>query len=191
MKLLQKPIIKLPKDLREAQINERVEWVRCVLGLSVPSFAISFGVVTERMERYLRGDLDITINLVKKMEQIYGVNRRWTLSGHGITGLTAEKINDFLKEDPHTDEELSKRILEVRTEADMTQAVFAGHLGVTRDVVVNVELGRVLPTVKFVKKLIKKFGLQADWVLFGTGPKRKSGSQELGKLVAKGIKLNV
>lgn len=65
--------------------------------------------------------------------------------------------------------EISERIREVRTLEGLSQAKFGEHLGVSRDVINNLELGRVEPK-DYIKKLIcSEFKISEDWLENGKG----------------------
>lgn len=61
------------------------------------------------------------------------------------------------------------RLVEVRKSSDLTQAAFAGKLGISPRAYTSYELGeRDLPLAVAVK-LNQLFNVSADWLLFGEG----------------------
>jgi transcriptional regulator with XRE-family HTH domain len=64
---------------------------------------------------------------------------------------------------------LHKRIKEVRTRLKMTQKDFGDKLGVSRDVIANIECDRVKPQKMFIQLLCATFSVNQDWLETGEG----------------------
>lgn len=60
---------------------------------------------------------------------------------------------------------IGKRIKEIRTEAELTQAQFGEKLSVSQDNVSLWEKGKGMPTVDCVILICKIFGVSADYLL--------------------------
>ena len=68
--------------------------------------------------------------------------------------------------------ELYERIREVRKYLEMSQEEFGNKLGVSRDVIKNIELDRLKkPEQKepLLKLICKEFGVNENWLRFGDG----------------------
>ena len=64
---------------------------------------------------------------------------------------------------------VSRRIKELRKSLDLTQSDFGRRLGVSRDVIANIEYDRVEPRHLLVEHLCSVFNANMDWILEGTG----------------------
>ena len=61
------------------------------------------------------------------------------------------------------------RIKEIRKAHGLSQAAFGDKLGVSRDVINNLELGRVVPTDLIINMICAKFGVDENWLRTGDG----------------------
>ena len=59
---------------------------------------------------------------------------------------------------------------EIRRTLKWTQAEFATHLGVTRDVVASWENGRVEPPEAVVRLVCREFAVHYEWLKYGNEP---------------------
>lgn len=67
---------------------------------------------------------------------------------------------------------IGERLLEVRKDLGLTQAQFAGRLGVSRSYLSEVELGRGKPSVEMIAGMATAFPqFSLTWLLTGKGPK--------------------
>ncbi|WP_202849479.1 helix-turn-helix domain-containing protein [Clostridium thermosuccinogenes] len=64
---------------------------------------------------------------------------------------------------------LHKRIREVRTLLKMSQKDFGDKLGVSRDVIANIEYNRAKPQKIFIQHLCSTFNVNQDWLETGEG----------------------
>lgn len=64
---------------------------------------------------------------------------------------------------------MRERIREVRKSLHYTQGDFGKKLGVGRDVIVNIELGRADPKPLFIEHLCTVFNVSEKWLSSGTG----------------------
>lgn len=64
---------------------------------------------------------------------------------------------------------MNSRIKEIRNSTGLTQEEFGDVLGVTRNVIANIEGGRYEPQNVFIKLLIKEFNINEDWLKTGEG----------------------
>ncbi|GAA0103250.1 hypothetical protein UT300012_39670 [Paraclostridium bifermentans] len=64
---------------------------------------------------------------------------------------------------------MNNRIKEVRNSTGLTQEEFGNILGVTRNVIANIEGGRYEPQPVFIKLLIKEFNINEKWLKTGFG----------------------
>lgn len=65
---------------------------------------------------------------------------------------------------------ISQRIKEVRIKNNLSQTDFGKKLGVSRDVISNIEYGRVEPKEIFIDHLCYIFSINKDWLETGKGP---------------------
>lgn len=64
---------------------------------------------------------------------------------------------------------IAQRIREVRNSTGKTQTAFGELLGVSRDVIANIENGRVEPTDLFIRSVIREFNVSEAWLREGAG----------------------
>lgn len=64
---------------------------------------------------------------------------------------------------------MNTRISLVRKHLKMTQASFGKSLGVSRDVIANLESGRVAPNDTFIQLLCSKYSVNENWLRTGDG----------------------
>lgn len=65
--------------------------------------------------------------------------------------------------------EIKDRIREIRREHGMNQNEFGARLGISRDAVANLELGRVEPNGAIIKLICKEFAVRQEWLETGLG----------------------
>lgn len=63
----------------------------------------------------------------------------------------------------------SKRLIEWRKSLALTQVGLAAAIGVSRGYIGDIEAGRSEPSRGFLQKLTERYGVRADWILYGTG----------------------
>ena len=65
---------------------------------------------------------------------------------------------------------MKERIKQVRKQLRQTQAAFAAHVGVTRDVVASWENGRVEPPEAVIRLICRDQGVSYEWLKEGKEP---------------------
>lgn len=157
-------------------INERLEWLRCVLGYPVGAFANKIGSSKFAVINVLgeKSD-DPSVRMVKNICHVFPVNEMWIWGGIGEP-FTSDYTNFIYSNEitiPEIDLEVNKRLKEVREDTGFTQALFASEIGSTRDSLAFVEIGKTNLSLINAKQAIKKFNVNCEWLLFGVGPKYK------------------
>ncbi len=64
---------------------------------------------------------------------------------------------------------MSNRIKALRKELNLSQREFGEKLGVSRDVISNIEYGRVLPKERFLQHVCQLYGVNKRWLETGQG----------------------
>lgn len=64
---------------------------------------------------------------------------------------------------------IDERIRELRKSMKLSQTAFGEKLGVSRDVINNLEHGRVVPSDLIINMICAKFGVNEDWLRSGDG----------------------
>ena len=64
---------------------------------------------------------------------------------------------------------IAERIKAIRKERGYSQRLFGEKLGTSRDVINNLENGRVEPTEIVVKAVCREYGVSYDWLKYGEG----------------------
>lgn len=66
---------------------------------------------------------------------------------------------------------MNKRIKEVRTSEKLSQEKFGKKIGVSRDTIANIEMGRIDIKDIFVTSICREFNINEKWLRYGTEPK--------------------
>ncbi|HGS9095682.1 TPA: helix-turn-helix domain-containing protein [Clostridioides difficile] len=69
------------------------------------------------------------------------------------------------------DKDTKTRFIEIRREKNLTQEQLGEILGVTRNVIANIENGRMEASKLYVNHFCSKFNINKDWLLYGVGNK--------------------
>lgn len=64
---------------------------------------------------------------------------------------------------------IKERIKEIRKINKLSQKAFGELLGVSRDVVTNIEYGRVKPKTLLINHICQVFNVNKEWLINGTG----------------------
>lgn len=67
------------------------------------------------------------------------------------------------------DDVIKDRIKELRKARKLSQTAFGEILGVSRDVINNIENGRVEPSELIIKMIVNEFGINTHWLIDGEG----------------------
>ncbi len=80
---------------------------------------------------------------------------------------------------------IHERIKEIRVDQGLSQSKFGEKLGITRDMLSNIEYNRVTPKPIFINHLCETFNVNKDWLLTGEGEKynKKDKDEEFLHLV--------
>ena len=88
---------------------------------------------------------------------------------------------------------VSERIKLLRKALDLTQTEFGVQLGVSRDVISNLEYGRVAPSDLIINMMCAKFGVDDEWLRTGAGTmyREKSRDEEIDYAEAHNVPLKI
>ena len=158
-----------------ASINERLEWLRCVLGYPPNTLASRIGSSKYAVINVLgeKND-DPSVSMVRSLCLVFPlINQNWIWTGIGEPFLKDHTDYIFSNQPavPDIDTEVNARLREVREDTGHTQALFAAEIGTTRDSIAFTEINKSNISIITAKNLIKKFNVNPDWFLFGAGPK--------------------
>lgn len=78
---------------------------------------------------------------------------------------------------------MNERIKQLRKELNLTRAQFGERLGVSGDVINNLERGRVEPKEPIIKLICKEFNVNYQWLTKGEGDKIDSEEQEAQEII--------
>ncbi|AXU53316.1 helix-turn-helix domain-containing protein [Clostridioides difficile] len=68
-----------------------------------------------------------------------------------------------------SNETISTRIRKIRKDANLSQPAFGEKLGVSKDVISNIEYNRVEPKPLFINYMCDVFNVNKEWLLNGVG----------------------
>lgn len=77
---------------------------------------------------------------------------------------------------------LPNRIKAIRTALKLSQREFGEKLGVSRDVISNIEYGRVLPKERFLRHICQLYKVNEHWLITGEGEMFDGNPEEIDKL---------
>jgi len=77
---------------------------------------------------------------------------------------------------------LSNRVKAVREALKLSQREFGEKLGVSRDVISNIEYGRVQPKELLLRHICQLYGVNEHWLETGEGKMFKENPEETSKL---------
>lgn len=78
---------------------------------------------------------------------------------------------------------MNERIKQIRSSLNLTRAEFGKRLGVSGDVINNLERGRVEAKEPILKLICKEFGVSYDWLVHGIGEMSDSDELEAQEIV--------
>lgn len=78
---------------------------------------------------------------------------------------------------------MNERIKQIRSSLGLTRAEFGKRLGVSGDVINNLERGRVEPKEIVLKLICKEFGISYQWLVNGLGEMNDSDENEAQEIV--------
>ena len=64
---------------------------------------------------------------------------------------------------------ISERIKSIRKDNKLSQSTFGEKLGTSRDVISNIEIGRVEPNGMIINLICSTFNVNKEWILTGEG----------------------
>ena len=85
---------------------------------------------------------------------------------------------------------ISNRVKEVRKLSKLSQAAFGEKLGVSRDVINDVENDRVTPKDLLIKHLCSVFNVNEEWLRDGSGEMYTETKSDFMSLIARRFKLD-
>lgn len=78
---------------------------------------------------------------------------------------------------------MNERIKQIRNSLKLTRAEFGKRLGVSGDVINNLERGRVEPKEMIIKLICKEFGVSYQWLVNGLGEMNDSDENEAQEII--------
>ena len=78
---------------------------------------------------------------------------------------------------------MNERIKEIRASLNLTRAEFGKRLGVSGDVINNLERGRAEAKAPILKLICKEFGISYTWLVSGEGEMNDSEEFEVKEIV--------
>lgn len=178
VKLLEKPIRKLPDGLPE--IQDRIEYIRCILGYPLKPFIRKMGFTLPGYQKIMVRNETKTgwfITLIERVVSILDVDKAWIYMGTGSPyGKKSYDDHMYSNSSEGVDKrglrkEIGRRFKSVREDKNLTQAIFGSSLGIGLSHVSKIEAGVLMPTIPAINKLIKKYGVLDPWLLRGEGPR--------------------
>lgn len=160
-------------------VQERIEYIRCVLGYPMEEFAKKLKKSTEEMKGICLGRSLPTLPLLTKISKEFPViKQEWLLLSSGPVP-TPESMHKYFFEGEVSeanrfqtiDVEVLKRIKEIRMDYKLTQLEYASLIGCSEYLIINIERLKASASVALVKRISKQFHAHTDWIIWGKGEK--------------------
>lgn len=158
---------------KEKTINQRIKEVMNTLGYDEAQFARKIGVSSGALVNVINKNDDPSYAMLVNITTVLPVHQKWLMLGEGPTWTQSNisKWTSKTKSDQHqVDKEVNSRFKQIRMHLGLSQTIMAAEIGVTRDVVSNIETNRTSPTIHAVKVLKKKYGVNMLWLIEGEKP---------------------
>lgn len=78
---------------------------------------------------------------------------------------------------------MNKRILEIRKLANLTQEQFAKEMGISANYVNLIENGKKNPGDRLISDICRKYNINKEWLLYGTGNRDAIQDDEYTKIM--------
>lgn len=164
-------------------VKDRIKLVMKEFKYDPVEFAALVGASVKAVENVIAGERNPSFTMIENICRLLPVSEEWLFLGKGNKPFTVTEknlkpyINGSEDLDSHRDidEAMNRRIRQVRINVGLTQAIFAGNLKVTRDVISALEVGKTAPSANFIKRMAIKYGVNPIWILFGEGPEKYNG----------------
>lgn len=157
-------------------INDRIRYVLETFDTDETRFAKRVGASKAAIINVTKNNEDPSYALLRNITTVLPVNQEWLILGKGkpftIDNISKWKRGGGKYEEGHhgVDKAVNDRMKEIRMIKNMSQTVLAAELGVTRDVISNIENDRTSPTISMIKALHKDHGINPMWILYGDKP---------------------
>jgi DNA-binding XRE family transcriptional regulator len=174
MKLIEKPLKEITKGMPD--FGDRFEYVRCILGFPVGAFATKLGTTKASITNVILKKTLPNMGLIETLLAVFPVNKEWLYLGNGDV-FTTNNIDAYKHGNKESinpvDLDVAERMKVVRTDNNLSQTLFASDLGVTKDIITFIELGRSGINIPLMKRIVKKYNVSEQWFLWGVGKKYK------------------
>ena len=149
-------------------MNERIKQLRTALGLSRETFGGSLGSSGSVIKNLEYEKTTPKPAFVKLICQTYNVNPLWLETGEGEIFLET------------TSYAINERITFLRKEVlQLSQTVFGEKLGVSRDVINNIEHNRTVPSTLLINHICTVFNINPVWINSGESEMLKRPSHSV------------
>lgn len=156
------------------QIHDRIHLVMRTLKYDEAAFARKIGISKPAVVSVLQKKSNPSYAMINNITQILPVSQQWLFMGSGepwtVKDLAAYK-SDAKVEDSHRDvnEEINNRVKIIRMQSGHTQALFAGELKISRDVITGIETFRTSPSAALIYRISETFLVNPNWIIRGDG----------------------
>lgn len=160
-------------------IHDRVLYIMNQLHYDKKTFARKIGVMESALTSVIDRKRDPSFKMIRNICSIFPVSEEWIFLGME-NPFTTPDIKAFQADQEvgndhrNVDIGINTRVKQVREEAGMSQAVFAGYLSISRDVITAMETLRTSPSATVLKRIVLKFNINPVWILMGEGSKKRN-----------------
>jgi|GEM_PF-791370 len=144
------------------EISERIKEYRISLGLNQKDFAERLGISPSMIQKYEYGKSNPGSDILVKLNQVFGVNLQWLLTGKGWPDEPSQR--SWPKES-----DALKRLKILRESLEFSAEDFASKLGLETEELLLIEKGEGKLTGPLVNLVCALFDVNVDWLLRGAG----------------------
>ena len=159
------------------EAKERLKTIRNHTGLSQQKLANVLDIKVTVINHIENGtQKSFSYDLAYKLNQKYGYNIHWMMTGEGRI-----KDTSLLRIDNTTIvkklDSFYKRFNQLQKENDLNDYQFSKETGISEARIEKLGIGKVLPTLEELNALKTHFDVSIDWLLYGETPCRNAQSE--------------
>ena len=150
-------------------IGPNIGSVRKHLGLSLQTISEATEIGEATISRFINSQYDPLEDWVDKFCESFHVDKEWLLHGEGEPIFTAE-VGVIERKDVSG---AGARLVQMRKELGLRQREVYDAIGIANPTYSRIENGKTRLTEENAKKIEERFGIGADWLLYGDAEKKE------------------
>ena len=147
-------------------MKNRIKQLRSCFSLTQEQFAKKIGRTKGYISNVESGYSGMSPSTIYAICDAFSVREEWLLTGTGDMFLPEQEVKPVSKSG------IARRVREVRKRAGLKQAEFAQRIGCHINQVSNVEIGKYIPSDRFLGAVAREFKVSVDWLKTGEADER-------------------